>query len=125
MKVIISREGVGEDGVLKMDEGVVISPFPSFNLCFFESEVSWDKGSFFNPFTRAYLSLLYQVAISANKRSRRMMSFLKTKEKKGKTSQIYFSIPEGSSLTRVQRVQGQGSSHISDEDPQSHQNPRL
>ena len=36
----VKREGVGEDGVPKMDEGVVVSPFPSFNLCFFESEVS-------------------------------------------------------------------------------------
>ena len=76
MKVIISREGVGEDGVPKMDERAVVLPFPSFNLRFFKSEVSWDKGSFFIPFTHAYLSLLYLVANSANKRSGRRMSFL-------------------------------------------------
>ena len=98
----VKREGVGEDGVLKMDEGVVVSPFPSFNLCFFKSEVSWDKGSFFIPFTWAYLSLLYVVANSVNKRSGRRVSFLKIKKKKkkekrkkkGKTSQIYFSLPK-------------------------------
>ena len=97
----VKREGVGEDGVPKMDKGVVVSPFPSFNLCLFESEVSWDKGSFFIPFTWAYLSLLYLVANSANKRSGRRVSFLKIKKKKkekrkkkGKTSQIYFSLPK-------------------------------
>ena len=42
--------------------------FPSSSLRFFDLGVSWDKGSFFKLFTRAYLSLLYLVAISSRLR---------------------------------------------------------
>ena len=98
-EVIISREGVEEDGVPKIDKGAGVSSFPSSSLRFFDSRVRWDTGSFFRPFTRAYLSLLYLVAISASKRSERRTSFSirkkkKKKKKKGKTSLTYSFLPE-------------------------------
>ena len=58
VKVIMSKEGVGEDGVPKRDKGAGVSSFPSPSLHFFDPRVSWDKGSFFRPFTRAYLFVL-------------------------------------------------------------------
>ena len=72
-EVIISKEGVEEDGVPKIDKGAGVSSYPLSSLRFFDSRVRWDKGSFFNPFTRAYLSLLYLVAIFARKRSERRL----------------------------------------------------
>ena len=45
--------------------------FLLFSLCFFVSIASWDRGSFFIPLTRAYLSLLYLVAISVKTKSKR------------------------------------------------------
>ena len=39
LKVIISREGMGEDGVPKSDRGVGVSSFPSSSLRFFDPGV--------------------------------------------------------------------------------------
>lgn len=75
MKVIISKEEVGEDGVPKRDKGAGVLSFSSSNLRFFDLGLSKDKGSFFRLFTRAYLSLLYMVAISAKWKIRRLNSY--------------------------------------------------
>ena len=63
-----SRDGVGDDGIIWIDEEITMSPFSSCNFCLFGSSASWDKGSFFIPLIQAYFSLLYLVAISTNKR---------------------------------------------------------
>ena len=39
LKVIISKEGVGEDEVLKSDRGAGVSSFPSSHLRFFDPGV--------------------------------------------------------------------------------------
>ena len=80
VKVIISREGVGEDGVPKRDKGAGVSSFPG---------ISWDKGLFFKLFTWAYLSLLYLVAISTKQKVRRPSSY---KEKGNKRREGHLNI---------------------------------
>ena len=51
-----------------MDGEAAVSVFSSLNFLFFESVVRLDKGSFFRSLIRAYLSLLYLVAIFARKK---------------------------------------------------------
>ena len=77
---------MGKDGVPKRDKGAGVLSFPSSILCFFNLGVSWDKGSFFILFTRAYLSLLYLVAISANRKSE--TSFYKKKGNKRREDKL-------------------------------------
>ena len=93
MKVIISREFVGEDGVPKRDKGAGVSSFPSSSLRFFDPGVSWDKGSFFKLFTQAYLSLLYPVAISTKQKVKRLSSYKEkgNKRKEGKSNILFSS----------------------------------
>ena len=69
---ITFREGVGEGGVVWTD-GVrtAVSALSSPSFLFFESEVKLARSSFFKFLMRAYLSLLYQVAISAKRKRRR------------------------------------------------------
>ena len=47
VKVIISREGVGEDGVPNRDKGTIVSSVPSSSLRFFDLGVSCDKDLLF------------------------------------------------------------------------------
>ena len=112
VKVIISREGVGEDGVPKRDKGAGVSSFPG---------ISWDKGLFFKLFTRAYLSLLYLVAISTKQKVRRLSSY---KEKGNKRREgnlniffssraIFFNINTKGSNPRQQLYKWRGSTKLS------------
>ena len=69
---VTSREGVGEGGVVWIDGvGIAISALSSPSFLFFESEVKLVRSSFFKFLMRAYLSLLFQVAISAKRKRRR------------------------------------------------------
>ena len=79
--VTISRQGVGEEGTVWTEEEMIVSLFSSFNLRFFVSMASWDRGSFFIPFTRACLSLLFLVAILAKTGSKKEVSSKKNKKK--------------------------------------------
>ena len=84
---------MGEDGVPKRDKGAGVSSFPSSSLRFFDLGVSWDKGSFFNLFTQAYLSLLYLVAISAKQKVKRLSSYKEkgNKRREGKSNILFSS----------------------------------
>ena len=125
-KVIILREGVGEDRVPKRDRGVGVSSFPSSSLCFFDPGVRWDKGSFFKFFTQAYLSLLYLVVISAKKNVRKMRSYNKERGNKRKQKvKTYFSHLGQFSSKQTQKAQVQGNTRISDEDQPARQSRQL
>ena len=87
--IITSREGVRVEGTVWTDEETIVSYFSSFNLRFFVSMASWGKGSFFIPFTRAYFSLLYLVAILARRGSRKEVSLETSKKKQTKTKRIH------------------------------------
>ena len=121
VKVIISREGVGEDGVPNRDKGAAVLSFPSSSLRFFNLGISWDKGLFFKLFTRAYLSLLYLIAISTKQKVRRLSSY---KEKGNKRREgnlnvlfssraIFFNINTKGSSPRQQLYKWRGSTKSS------------
>jgi len=61
--------------------GAGVSSFPSSNLRFYDLGVSNDKGSFFKLFTRAYLSLLYEVDISTKWKVRRLNPYKEERNK--------------------------------------------
>ena len=65
---ITSREGVGDNEIVEIDEETTVLPFSSCSFRLFEFAASWDNGSFFIPLIQAHFSLLYLVAISANKK---------------------------------------------------------
>jgi len=125
VNIIISRDGVGEEGTVRTMGETVVSLLSSFSLRFFVSTAIWDKGSFFIPLTRAYLSLLYLVAISTKKKSERDVRN-RNRKKKGikKGRYTYFSLLGVFFLTRIQKARVQDSGHTNDKDlpnPQSHQ----
>ena len=104
-----------------MEEEMIISFFSLFSLCFFVSMASWDKDSFIIPFTWAYVSLLYLVAIPTKIGSKKEVSFKKKKKREKKEIHILFS-SRRIFLACILWVQVQGKDHISDEDPLGHQN---
>ena len=59
---ITSREGVGDDGILRTNEETTIFPFSSCSFRLFKFTASWDNGSFFIPLIQAQFSLLYLVS---------------------------------------------------------------
>ena len=61
---VTSKDRVGEEGATLIGGGTAASTFSSLCFLFFESKVSLARGSFFRSLIRAYLSLLYWVAIS-------------------------------------------------------------
>ena len=76
--VVTSNDRVGEEGAVWTGGRAKVLAFLSLSFLFFESEVKWAKGSFFKFLMRAYLYLLYLVAI-----------FVKKKKKKKKDRQTY------------------------------------
>ena len=89
VKVIISKEGVGEDGVPKREKGAGVLS----SLHFFDLGISWDKGLFFKLFTWAHLFLLYLVAISIKQKVRRPSSYKEkgNKRREGKSNILFSS----------------------------------